>query len=158
MILVTGVLSAFFLNDAICLMFTPLVLDQMLTLDRNPIPYLIGLATAANIGSTATLTGNPQNMIIGVASGISYSRFAANLMPVALLGLAGIWIVLVLAYPAKFKSGAFVTSPAPTPRFHKLLLIKSLLVMGGLLIAFLWAFPSPKPRFSPPAYCSSPAA
>lgn len=67
-ILIIGVLSALFLNDTICLMMTPMVIGLTTTLKRNPIPYLIALAAASNIGSTATVTGNPQNMIIGVAS------------------------------------------------------------------------------------------
>lgn len=141
LIVITGILSAFFLNDTICLMLTPLVLDLVLAMDRDPIPYLIGLATAANIGSTATLTGNPQNMIIGVASGITYIDFAANLTPVALLGLAGIWGVLVLAYPGEFRNGAFPPSTHPAPRFHKPLLIKSLIVTAFLLAAFLAGLP-----------------
>ncbi|GAP14251.1 transporter, YbiR family [Longilinea arvoryzae] len=147
LILVTGVLSAFFLNDTICLMLTPLVLDLILATGRNPIPYLIGLATAANIGSTATLTGNPQNMIIGVASGISYTHFAASLAPIALLGLGVVWIVLVLAYPKEFRTDPFSIHNLPTPRFHKPLLIKSLLVMAGLLVAFLIGMPIAKAAF-----------
>lgn len=72
-----GVLSALFLNDTIVLMFTPLVLEVVLHLKRNPNPYLIGLAAAANVGSVATITGNPQNMLIGISSGIDYVTFAA---------------------------------------------------------------------------------
>lgn len=147
LILVTGVLSAFFLNDTICLMFTPLVLDLILATERNPIPYLIGLATAANIGSTATLTGNPQNMIIGIASGISYTHFAASLIPIALLGLTVVWIVLVFAYPKEFRPGPFTVYNLPKPRFYKPLLIKSLLVMAGLLVAFLLSVPIAKAAF-----------
>ena len=63
-----------------------------------PLPHLIGLATAANIGSTGTITGNPQNIYIGTHSGISYLRFAERLMPVALLGLALNYAVVLLVY------------------------------------------------------------
>ncbi len=87
-IVVSGVLSALFLNDTIVLMFTPLVLDIVLALHRNPIPYLIGLVTAANIGSAATIVGNPQNMIIGVSSGIPFAQFTGQLGPASLVGLA----------------------------------------------------------------------
>ena len=66
---------------------TPLVLHLCQRLKRPPIPYLVGLATASNIGSVATITGNPQNIIIGSLSHISYLRFAARLAPVALIGL-----------------------------------------------------------------------
>ena len=62
---VAGVLSAFLVNDTICLVMTPLVLDIVRRLKRNPIPYLLAIAMASNVGSVATITGNPQNMIIG---------------------------------------------------------------------------------------------
>lgn len=137
-IIVSGVLSAFFLNDTICLMFTPLILDLTLALDRNPIPYLIALATAANIGSVATLTGNPQNMIVGIASGISYLDFAAALTPVALLGLGCIWLVLVWFYPREFARGErFTVNDLPEARCDRDTLVKSLAVTAGLLVAFL---------------------
>ena len=79
----SGVLSAFLVNDVVCVALTPLVLHLCQRLKRPPIPYLVGLATASNIGSVATITGNPQNIIIGSLSHISYLRFAARLAPVA---------------------------------------------------------------------------
>jgi Na+/H+ antiporter NhaD/arsenite permease-like protein len=139
--ILTGILSALFLNDTICLMLTPLILDMTLAAKRNPIPYLIALATAANIGSVATLTGNPQNMIIGIASGISYLDFAAALTPIALLGLGSIWLVLVLLYPAEFRDRQFEQIKEPDLYIDHRLFIKSLLVTGGLLIAFLLGVP-----------------
>lgn len=141
-ILLVAVLSAFFLNDTICLMFTPFLLDLLVSMDRKPVPYLIALATAANIGSTATITGNPQNMIIGIASGISYSRFALALAPIALLSLGIIWLVVVMLYPAEFKHGeAFTFAPLQKPKIYKPLLIKCLVIMVGLLIALLIGAP-----------------
>ena len=141
-ILLMGVLSAFFLNDTICLMFTPFLLELMLAARRNPIPYLIALATAANIGSAATLTGNPQNMIIGVASGISWLQFAAALTPLALLSLGGIWGVLVLFYPQEFaRRNLFDILPATEVRYYPWHLTKCLIIIGGLLLAFLLGAP-----------------
>jgi Na+/H+ antiporter NhaD/arsenite permease-like protein len=70
----------------------------------DPIPHLIGLATAANVGSTGTITGNPQNIFIGAHSGISYARFAARLLPVALLGLVITYLVVCLVYRARLTS------------------------------------------------------
>ena len=141
-VLAVGVLSALFLNDTICLMFTPLVVEITRRAKRQGIPYLITLATAANIGSTATLTGNPQNMIIGVASGIPYLRFTLALGPVALLGLGVIWGVLVLLYPREFarheRLPILPPDGAPTVRP---LLIKSLVVTAGLLGAFIAGVP-----------------
>ena len=66
-----GVFSAFLVNNAVCLVLAPLVSELTLTLRRNPVPYLLAVATASNIGSTATITGNPQNMMISSLSGIS---------------------------------------------------------------------------------------
>ena len=70
-----GVLSALFVNDTICLVFTPLVLDVDAARRLRPLPYLLALATASNIGSAATITGNPQNILIGSVSGIGFARF-----------------------------------------------------------------------------------
>jgi Na+/H+ antiporter NhaD/arsenite permease-like protein len=64
----------------------------------DPMPHLIGLATAANVGSAGTITGNPQNIYIGVHSGITYLRFAARLLPLACLGLAINYLVVWLVY------------------------------------------------------------
>lgn len=141
-ILIVGILSAFFLNDTICIMLTPFLLELLLAMDRNPIPYLIALATAANIGSTATLTGNPQNMIIGVASGISYTHFAIALTPVALLGLGCVWFVVKLFYPQEFAASNYFPIP-PTQKVHyyKPLLIKTSLITLGMLVAFILGVP-----------------
>jgi len=145
-IVVAGILSALFLNDTVCLVLTPLVLDITLGARRNPVPYLIALATASNIGSVATLTGNPQNMIIGTASHIPYLRFAGALAPIALLGLGGIWLVLVLFYRDEFSSGGFEAAFAP-PRIDRPLLIKSLAVTAGLLAAFMAGAPTAEAAF-----------
>jgi len=142
-----GLLSALFLNDTICLMFTPLVVQITQGARRNPLPYLIALATASNIGSAATLTGNPQNMIIGTASGISYLDFALPLLPVAVMGLAVVWGVVILFYPGEFKRGALGELTEQPLELNRPLLIKSLLVTGGLLTAFLLGAPVAEASF-----------
>lgn len=96
-VLSTGVLSAFLVNDAICLVMAPIVIELTRALKRNPVPYLIAVALASNVGSTATITGNPQNMIIGTISHIPYGTFAAALAPVAALGLL-VTIVMVALF------------------------------------------------------------
>ncbi|HZW02936.1 MAG TPA: anion transporter [Anaerolineaceae bacterium] len=141
-ILIVGVLSALFLNDTICLMFAPFLIQLTDSLKRNPLPYLVALATAANIGSTATLTGNPQNMIIGVASGISYLDFLLALAPIALLSMGVIWLVLVKMYPRELARGESFTGQAGSGEpIVRPLLIKTLLVTGALLAAFLAGAP-----------------
>lgn len=146
-IVLVGLLSALFLNDTICLMFTPLVLEMMVAAQRNPIPYLIALATAANIGSTATLTGNPQNMIVGVASGIPYLDFASALLPVALLGLGTVWLVLVWFYPAEFRHEQLPAAALSETPMDRWMLTKTLLITAGLLVAFLVGVPVAKAAF-----------
>ena len=142
-IVAAGVLSALFLNDTIVLMFTPLIVDLTLVLRRNPLPYLIALATAANIGSTATITGNPQNMLIGMSSGIAYLTFAAYLIPVAVVGLAICWQVIIWLYRAEFAPSQLDPPSLPPPRLYRPLLRKSLLATGLMLLAFVGGAPIP---------------
>lgn len=82
----SGILSAFFLNDTLALIFTPLTLSLTQALNLNSVPYLLAIAAATNIGSVATLSGKLQNILIGSLSGISYLDFARTLTPVALVG------------------------------------------------------------------------
>ena len=102
LILASGLLSAVFLNDTIVLMLTPLVIEIAAATRQRPVPYLVALVTAANVGSVATVIGNPQNMLVGIASGIPFLRFTAALLPVALAGLGIIWVVLVVVYRRDF--------------------------------------------------------
>jgi Na+/H+ antiporter NhaD/arsenite permease-like protein len=83
----SGILSAFFLNDTLAIIFTPLTLNLTQALGLNPIPYLLALAAATNTGSVATLSENPQNILIGSFSGINYVDFMKALSPIALTGL-----------------------------------------------------------------------
>jgi Na+/H+ antiporter NhaD/arsenite permease-like protein len=101
-ILVSGFFSAFLVNDTICLMLTPLVLELVLALRRNPVPYLLAIAFASNIGSAATITGNPQNIMIGSFSAIPYGSFLAALAPVSLAGLAVTLALIALAFRKEF--------------------------------------------------------
>ncbi len=112
-ITLSGVLSAFLINDIVCLALTPLVLHLARRLRFDPVPHLIALATAANIGSTGTITGNPQNIYIGSHSGIPYFRFAARLMPVAALGLAINFAVIVLVYRRQLATTAGAAGKSP---------------------------------------------
>ena len=97
-VIVTGFFSAFLVNDAICLVMAPLVIDVAGALRRNPVPYLLAVAMASNAGSAATFTGNPQNMIIGVASHLPYADFASKLAPAAAVALALTAGLIILVY------------------------------------------------------------
>ncbi|MBF0098465.1 MAG: anion transporter [Magnetococcales bacterium] len=141
LMLVSATLSALFLNDTIVLAFTPLVLEVVLMAGLPPIPFLIGLATAANIGSVATLIGNPQNMLIGIASQIPFIPFLLALTPVALGSLAIAWLILVILYPKQLQQQP-TTPPPPAPlSMHHTLLRKSLLATLLLLAALLSGMP-----------------
>jgi Na+/H+ antiporter NhaD/arsenite permease-like protein len=144
LIVVSGVLSALFLNDTIVLMLTPLVLEITAALKRNPIPYLVGLVSAANIGSAATITGNPQNMLVGVSSGIPFVAFTATLAPVALVGMALAWVVLVRVYKREFAHQALELPSMLAPvRLYPPLLKKSLAATGLMVLAFILGAPIP---------------
>ncbi len=136
-ILAAGVLSAIFLNDTIVLIFTPLVLEICRSLRLPPVPYLIGLATAANIGSTATITGNPQNMIIGIASGIPFVQFTAALAPVALGGLLIAWAVIVLVYRRELTGAGLEQAPDVQVTIQVALLRKCAAATALMLVAFV---------------------
>jgi Na+/H+ antiporter NhaD/arsenite permease-like protein len=142
---VSGVFSAFFVNDTMCLVLTPLVLDITTHLRRNPIPYLLAVAMASNIGSVATMTGNPQNMLVGSFSGIQYSDFAAALSPVAAAGLVAVVVVIALAYRGEFLRGApkVVIQPPPV-RVHRALAWKSSIASAGMIVLFFLGWPISK--------------
>src|SRR5258708_2015880 len=97
-VVVAGGLSAVLVNDTVCLMCTPIVLALVEEAGLAPLPYLLALAFASNAGSVATLTGNPQNMLIGTLSGIGYARFARALILPALLSMGCVYLVLRFAF------------------------------------------------------------
>jgi Na+/H+ antiporter NhaD/arsenite permease-like protein len=136
-----GGLSALFVNDVICLVMAPVVVDVTRQLRLPPLPYLIALAMAANVGSVATLTGNPQNMLIGSFSGIGYRTFLLREIPVAVIGLVVVFAVVRLRYgrelPARLELGEL------PGRFsvHYPLMIKTLIVVLIMLVAFLAGVP-----------------
>ncbi len=136
-ILVSGVFSALFLNDTVVLIFTPLLLEICSALGQPPIPYLMALATAANIGSVATITGNPQNMIIGIASKISYLDFVLTLGPVALIGMAVAWGLILLIYRRDLRQRGFTQPALLNNGIKHSLLRKSLLTTAVLLGALM---------------------
>jgi len=142
-VVASGVLSALFLNDTIALMMTPLVLDLTLALRRNPLPYLVALVTAANVGSVATVMGNPQNMLVAMSSGIGFTEFFLALAPVAALGLGVIWLVIVAVYRTEFGAGAFAETYALPGRSYRPLLLKSLAATALMLVALVAGAPIP---------------
>ncbi len=134
--LLTGVLSAFLVNDAICLVMAPIVVEVTRALRRDPLPYLIAAATASNCGSVATITGNPQNMVIGALSGISYPAFALALTPVALFGLVAVVVAVRIVFHAEFVRRDDFAPQVFHGRSHKGQMIKASLVSVAVAVAF----------------------
>jgi Na+/H+ antiporter NhaD/arsenite permease-like protein len=135
LVVLSGVLSALFVNDTVCLALTPLVLEVTAALGVRATPYLIALATASNIGSVATLTGNPQNMLVGVASGIPYARFFLALFPVAVAGLLLDFAVVAAVY-RRDMAAPFAAAPRPRARLHGFLTLKALAAAVAMLAFF----------------------
>jgi Na+/H+ antiporter NhaD/arsenite permease-like protein len=141
-VLVCGFFSAFLVNDTICLIMTPIVAELVLSLKRNPVPYLLAIPMASNVGSTATITGNPQNMIIGSLSQIPYGSFAAALSPVAAIGLVLTVLLIAAIYRDEFLGRAVLERPAPRPaRYHGPLVIKSVLIAIAMMTLFFAGLP-----------------
>jgi Na+/H+ antiporter NhaD/arsenite permease-like protein len=142
--LASGLLSAFLVNDAICLVVTPLVLDVVERHKRNPIPYLLAIAMASNIGSVATVTGNPQNIIIGSVSGIPYAHFAAALAPVAAFGLIVTLAFIAAVYRREFFSRDVFSDDDHDAHYHAPLLIKTIVVVAAMVGLFFLGQPVAK--------------
>lgn len=144
---VSGVLSALFVNDTICLVLTPLLLLTTRRLRLPAEPYLLALATSSNVGSVMTLTGNPQNMLIGQVSGWTWGAFALRMIPIGLVCLGVNAAVLTRMYRKEWDA---IPSVANEPSaesvsgvaFHQQKMRpRVLLVLAGLLIAFLFGAP-----------------
>ena len=100
-------------------------------------PYLLAVAMASNVGSEATITGNPQNILIGGFSGIPYSTFSAHLTPPAVAGLVITVLLLALTYLREFQGdGQSLKAPALRVRMHRPLAAKSVLVVVVMMVAF----------------------
>lgn len=143
-VLISGVASAFLVNDTICLVLTPLVLELVTQQRRNPVPYLLAVAMASNIGSTATITGNPQNIMIGSFSQIHYAAFAATLAPVALAGLAVVTALILLFHRREFLARGAAPPALPQARYNRPLALKALVVTALMIVGFFVSHPPAK--------------
>jgi Na+/H+ antiporter NhaD/arsenite permease-like protein len=135
---VVAALSAVFSNDIVCLAVAPVLAEACLRRRLDPVPYLLALACAANIGSAATLIGNPQNMLVGSVMQLSFSGYALDALPPVLLGLVVLWAILRWQ-----QRDAATLPPQPVqedveaPPFDRWQTSKGLLVTGVLMAVFL---------------------
>src|SRR5437867_7323117 len=117
--LTSGILSALLVNDTICLMLTPLVIVVIRRGKLPLLPYLIALAASANIGSVATLVGNPQNMIIGHFSHIPFTQFSDSLAPAAVVGLAINFVILRFGFRSALRTAVVEKDAYAIPKLDR---------------------------------------
>ncbi|WP_417388183.1 anion transporter [Gimesia sp.] len=138
-----GALSAFLTNDVVCLAVTPSLTQLCLRKKLNPVPFLIALACAANIGSAATLIGNPQNILIGESLHISFNGYLLIALPICLLGLIVVWGVLVFQYQRQWSLESEAAADDGENAFSSWQTGKGLIVLTLLVLGFMLA---PWPR------------
>lgn len=136
-----GTLSAFFLNDAVVLMLTAPVIALARRLGSPPLPYLLALALAANAGSVATVTGNPQNVVVAVTTGIRYGPFAATLAPVAAASLVVVVALVRILFHRELRRGAAGAPVEAAADIRLGRLVPTLIATAGMLVAFVVGAP-----------------
>ena len=135
-IAVSGIASAVAINDIVCLLFTPVVLLICERTRCNPAPHLLGVAMASNIGSAATLLGNPQNILVGGLSGLSFLDYFSAAAPVAVLGLTCTYLALAWFYRRELAIDWTDQQPV-IAAVHPYLVRKSLLTLAAILLAYI---------------------
>lgn len=155
-----GALAAVFTNDIVALAVTPVVVALCRERRLSPLPFLLAVACAANVGSAATLVGNPQNILVGQALGLSFTGYLGRAVVPAALGLVVVWAVVVRAYEGRWAPedqalghapGRAVGGEADTPTgaasagpaYHRWQALKGLGLAALVLVAFLF---TPWPR------------
>jgi Na+/H+ antiporter NhaD/arsenite permease-like protein len=142
LIAVSGILSAVLANDIVCLAMAPVLVEGCARRKLNPIPYLLGLACASNVGSAATLIGNPQNMLVGQVLRVPFGGYLLDAGVPALLGLAVTWAVIAWQFRGAWNAQVQIPDIKPNP-LNRWQSTKGLIVVTMLIAAFLL---SPWPR------------
>ncbi|QLA16924.1 SLC13 family permease [Desulfolutivibrio sulfoxidireducens] len=135
-ILAAAVLSAVLANDIVCLAMTPILVETCRGRDLDPLPYLLGLACAANIGSAATLIGNPQNMLIGQVSGIPFGWYFLQAAPPVVAGLVAAWGIIAILWRGRWRLEA-PRIKVQAPDFSPWQSFKGCVALVFLVVAFL---------------------
>ena len=132
-----GLLSALFVNDTVCLVVTPVLLAALGPLRVRPTPYLVGLAMGANVGSVLSVTGNPQNMLVGIWSGATFGGFLLHMLPVGLGGLAITYAYLRWVYRAELREPFRERLETVPVALDRPLVAKGLAVFGLAVVGWL---------------------
>jgi len=131
-----GGLSAVLANDIVCLAMAPVLIEVCTRRRLDPIPFLLALACAANVGSAATLIGNPQNMLIGQTLQLSFTGYLLDGGVPALGGLVVVWLVIHLTFRGRWRRDA-APVVADAPPFERWQTAKGLAVAVAVMAAFL---------------------
>jgi Na+/H+ antiporter NhaD/arsenite permease-like protein len=139
----SGLLSALFVNDTICLLLTPIVLLVTVRSRVNPVPFLIAIATGSNVGGVVTMTGNPQNMLVGTQLARlhpewTFARFTLYMLPVGVVSMAIAAAVICRVYRRDLEGRALAGETLAFPRVNARLIRKCMVVLvlalGGFLL------------------------
>lgn len=132
-----GLLSALLCNDIICLAMAPVLADGCAQRRLNPVPFLLSLACAANVGSAATLIGNPQNMLIGQVLQLDFTRYLLQATPPSAVGLAATWAIICWLTRGRWHV-ELPASEMPGQEFNAWQTCKGFVVLAGLIAGFLF--------------------
>jgi len=139
-----GALSAVFSNDVVCLAVAPVLIDTCARRRLDAVPFLLALACAANVGSAATLIGNPQNMLIGQALRLSFAGYLLDALVPSVVGLALVWAVITWSFRGRWERPVQLTRTEQRDlAFNRWQTAKGIVVLGLLVLVFLFA---PVPR------------
>ncbi|MCX7865549.1 MAG: SLC13 family permease, partial [Limisphaera sp.] len=137
LVMTSGVASALLVNDTVCLMMTPLVVAVIVRGGLPLPPYLLALAMSANLGSVATLVGNPQNMIIGSLSGLSFLEFTRSLLPAAVVGMTVEFGILWWGFRRVLGAAVIRVRDTPVPPMDRRLVALAFAVLAAVFGGFL---------------------
>jgi Na+/H+ antiporter NhaD/arsenite permease-like protein len=137
LIAVSGILSALLANDIVCLAMAPVLIEGCVRRKLDPVPFLLALACASNVGSAMTLIGNPQNMLIGESLRLSFGGYLLDASVPSLLGLGVVWLVIVLQVRGRWTAPDKVEPNVELTPLDRWQTAKGFLVIGALLILFL---------------------
>jgi len=143
LIAVVALLSAVFSNDIVCLAVAPVLVDACVRRRLDPIPFLLALACAANIGSAATLIGNPQNMLIGQTLGLPFAGYALEAAVPVMAGLLLTWGLIAAGVRGRWAPAVDAATAPVVNTLNRWQTVKGLAVALVILLAFLFA---PWPR------------
>jgi Na+/H+ antiporter NhaD/arsenite permease-like protein len=143
LMLVTAGLSAFLNHDVVCFVFTPIVGSALLRRRLNPVPFLIALAVASNIGAAATPVGNPQDMLIAQVAGLRFGSYMLWCVPPVLFALACAY-ALIWAMSRRGLALASPGLPVENPSFvvfNRAHTIKGLVIFILVIVFFFSRIP-----------------